>query len=71
MPRNPDGSEGSPVGEIKKKWSGILKEMLTDADNFGMCAGVVMRPRCVSIVSVMCYVDGNPHRVFNAMSSVL
>jgi hypothetical protein len=36
LPRGADGSEGQAVGEIKKKWSGILKEMLTDADNFGM-----------------------------------
>lgn len=27
---------GSRVGEIKKKWSGFLKEMYTDADNFGV-----------------------------------
>lgn len=35
QPRNSDGSEGQSVGEIRKQWSGILKEMLTDADNFG------------------------------------
>eukprot|EP00698_Gefionella_okellyi_P008635 TRINITY_DN214_c0_g1_i2.p1 TRINITY_DN214_c0_g1~~TRINITY_DN214_c0_g1_i2.p1 ORF type:complete len:296 (+),score=37.50 TRINITY_DN214_c0_g1_i2:41-889(+) len=34
-PRNADGSEGQSIGTIRKKWSGILKEMLTDADNFG------------------------------------
>jgi len=27
---------GSRVGEIKKKWSGLLKELFTDADNFGV-----------------------------------
>mgnify|MGYP002476807468 CR=1 FL=1 len=28
--------DGQRVGEIKKKWSGFLKEMYTDADNFGV-----------------------------------
>ncbi len=27
---------GSPVGRITKKWSGIGKELFTDADNFGV-----------------------------------
>ena len=28
--------EGEEVGRISKKWGGVLKEMLTDADSFGM-----------------------------------
>ena len=27
---------GERVGEVKKKWSGLLKELYTDADNFGV-----------------------------------
>lgn len=30
------GSNGSEVGEIVKKWSGLGKEMFTDADNFSV-----------------------------------
>ena len=26
----------TPVGQIRKQWSGIVKEMFTDADNFGI-----------------------------------
>lgn len=26
----------TPVGQIRKQWSGIAKEMFTDADNFGI-----------------------------------
>lgn len=26
----------TPVGQIRKQWSGIVKEMFTDADNFGV-----------------------------------
>jgi len=28
--------DGQRVGEVRKKWSGFLKEMYTDADNFGV-----------------------------------
>src|SRR3989338_4369425 len=28
--------DGQRVGEIRKKWSGFLKEAFTDADNFGI-----------------------------------
>ncbi|MFQ5509711.1 MAG: phospholipid scramblase-related protein [Leptospirillia bacterium] len=27
---------GTQVGEIRKEWSGVLKEVFSDADNFGM-----------------------------------
>ena len=26
----------TPVGQIRKQWSGMVKEMFTDADNFGI-----------------------------------
>ena len=26
----------TPVGQIRKQWSGIVKEYFTDADNFGI-----------------------------------
>ena len=29
-------SRGTEVGKITKKWSGLLKESFTDADNFGV-----------------------------------
>lgn len=28
--------ESTTVGKISKQWSGLAKEMFTDADNFGM-----------------------------------
>ncbi|XP_062845295.1 phospholipid scramblase 1-like [Trichomycterus rosablanca] len=30
------GSDGSVIGQISKQWSGLCKESLTDADNFGL-----------------------------------
>lgn len=35
MPRGTDGVVGQDVGVIKKQWGGVVKEWLTDADNFG------------------------------------
>ncbi|MFQ3325092.1 MAG: hypothetical protein ACI90U_002924 [Pseudomonadales bacterium] len=29
-------SDGEEVGKITKKWSGLLKESFTEADNFGV-----------------------------------
>ena len=28
--------DGSPCGQIRKQWSGVVKEAFTDADNFGV-----------------------------------
>ena len=28
--------DDTPCGQIRKQWSGIVKEMFTDADNFGV-----------------------------------
>lgn len=30
-------SNGTEYGQITKKWSGLMKEGFTDADNFGVC----------------------------------
>jgi len=36
---------GQEVGKISKKWSGLLKEAFTDADNFGIELGPAMSPQ--------------------------
>ena len=35
-----DPASGEEVGAISKKWSGLLKEMFTDADSFGVNYGL-------------------------------
>ena len=37
--------EGREIGKIAKKWSGLLKEAFTDADNFGIELGPEMDPQ--------------------------
>ena len=48
-----DGTQD--VGTISKQWGGIVKEYLTDADNFGIkCAYVhAVKLMCYTIVVVM------------------
>lgn len=36
--------QGQEVGQISKKWSGLLKEAFTDADTFGVQFGPAMPP---------------------------
>ena len=51
----------TPVGQIRKQWSGIVKEYFTDADNFGITfpmdldVGVkaTLMAACFLIVSIM------------------
>lgn len=40
---------GQEVGAIKKKWSGLMKEAFTDADNFGLELGPAMDPQLRSL----------------------
>lgn len=39
-----------PVGMIQKRWSGLLKEAFTDADNFGIEFGEVADPRLRAVL---------------------
>lgn len=45
------GQDGTTeVGRISKQWSGMLREMFTDADNFGVsCKRVTLIVSCSSI----------------------
>lgn len=45
------GQDGTTeVGKISKQWSGMLREMFTDADNFGVsCKGVTLIVSCTYI----------------------
>ena len=38
------------VGVIQKRWSGLLKEAFTDADNFGVDIGALTSPRLKALV---------------------
>lgn len=41
---------GQDVGKISKKWSGLLKEAFSDADNFGVEFGPAMSPALRTLV---------------------
>lgn len=36
FPKLKGKDRGESIGRISKQWSGLLKEMFTDADNFGI-----------------------------------
>jgi uncharacterized protein YxjI len=42
--------EGREVGKITKKWSGLLKEGFTDADNFGVTFDRDLPPSCKALL---------------------
>jgi len=42
--------DGHPQAVIRKRWSGLLKEAFTDADNFGVEIGALDSPRLKALV---------------------
>jgi uncharacterized protein YxjI len=42
--------DGQPRALIRKRWSGLLKEAFTDADNFGVDIGALDSPRLKALV---------------------
>jgi len=46
---------GTQVGKISKKWSGLLREAFTDADNFGISFPVDLDVRMKAVMLGACF----------------
>ncbi|XP_017543305.1 phospholipid scramblase 1 [Pygocentrus nattereri] len=49
------GKDGSVIGRISKQWSGLIKESLTDADNFGINFPLDLDVRLKAILLGACF----------------
>lgn len=46
---------GTQVGKISKKWSGLLREAFTDADNFGISFPMDLDVRMKAVMLGACF----------------
>lgn len=49
-----DGT-GKPIGQIRKQWSGLLKEVFTDTDNFGIQFPMDMDVKMKAVLMGACF----------------
>ncbi|XP_036436727.1 phospholipid scramblase 1 [Colossoma macropomum] len=49
------GKDGSVIGRISKQWSGLIKESLTDADNFGINFPLDLDVRMKAVLLGACF----------------
>lgn len=49
------GKEGNPVGRISKQWAGLIKESLTDSDNFGINFPIDLDVRMKAVLMGACF----------------
>lgn len=49
------GKDDQPIGKITKQWSGVVKEMLTDTDNFGIQFPIDLDVRVKAVLLGACF----------------
>lgn len=49
------GKDGHPVGRISKQWAGLIKESLTDTDNFGINFPMDLDVRMKAVLLGACF----------------
>lgn len=49
------GKDGHPLGRISKQWSGLIKEGLTDSDNFGINFPMDLDVRMKAVLMGACF----------------
>lgn len=49
------GKDGNPVGRISKQWTGLIKESLTDTDNFGINFPMDLDVRMKAVLLGACF----------------
>jgi len=49
------GKDGHPVGRISKQWTGLIKESLTDTDNFGINFPMDLDVRMKAVLLGACF----------------
>lgn len=49
------GKDGNSIGRISKQWSGLIKEGLTDADNFGINFPMDLDVRIKAVLMGACF----------------
>lgn len=65
--------DGTEVGKISKQWSGLAKEMFTDADNFGINfpMDLNVQMKAVMLGACMLIVRNKNHSIFQNFKSFL
>lgn len=57
-----------PIGRISKQWSGLLKEVFTDTDNFGIQFPLDMDVKMKAVLLGACFLIVRPYSSFFYLS---
>jgi len=59
------GKDGdAPIGRISKQWSGLLKEVFTDTDNFGIQFPMDLDVKMKAVLMGACFLIVRPYPCF-------